>query len=62
MREACMEGRIENLAIITNKAFAQVDKDTYEELMHGFPGTIVYWEVGSPSKEMRRIDDAEYSK
>ncbi len=45
MRSECKHHRIKNLVITTNRGFARVATDTYENLKGGFPGTIVYWEV-----------------
>ena len=48
MKEACEEGRIQNLMILSNHAYAHVGRQAYRELKVGFRGAIVCWEV--PSK------------
>lgn len=45
MREACEDGRIRNLVVLSNKAFAQVATESHLNLKCGFRGTIIYWEV-----------------
>lgn len=45
MKDACMDGRISNLVILSNNAFAHVDRGKYLELTTGFSGTIINWEV-----------------
>ena len=45
MKNACLAGRIRNLMIVSNNAWAHVERDEYRELESDFPGTIIYWEV-----------------
>ena len=51
MKEACNEGRINNLLILSNKAFANAGQDVYRELTDAFRGTIIYWEVPLATSE-----------
>lgn len=50
MKEACVQHRISNLLILSNRAFAHVEKGTYKTLSVGFGGTIIYWEVSGSNK------------
>ena len=52
MKNACDEGRIQNLMVLSNNARAHVGNGTYEDLKNEFRGTIVYWEVAhAPTTE-----------
>ena len=45
MRRECKEARIRNLRIFSNRAFADVEADRFEQLRNDFRGTIIYREV-----------------
>lgn len=47
MKESCNAGRINNLSILSNKAFADIGQNAYQELTNDFRGTIIYWEVAN---------------
>lgn len=41
----CKAGRIKRLTILSNKAFGDLESESYLELRRFFPGTLVYWEI-----------------
>jgi hypothetical protein len=44
--EAARSGRIRELVLLSNDAYANVDRDDYREISPPFEGTILAWEVG----------------
>ena len=51
MKKSCKACRINNLLILSNKAHADVGRDTYRELTNDFRGTIIYWEIANQASE-----------
>lgn len=47
LRDACLDGRIGNLLILSNNSLALVDRHSYRQLEHEFRGVVVYWEVAN---------------
>ena len=45
MRRECIEGAIKSLGILSNKTFADVEAERFDQLRNEFSGTIIYWEV-----------------
>jgi hypothetical protein len=43
--QAWQEGRVKNLVIIANNAYANAQRQEFKELSVSFDGTIVYWEI-----------------
>ena len=45
MYKDCRSNRIDNLLVLSNRAYANVSTNTFRELENEFQGTIIYWEV-----------------
>jgi predicted alpha/beta hydrolase family esterase len=43
--ETWQAGRIKNLVVIANDAYANAEKQEFKQLSTSFDGTIIYWEV-----------------
>ena len=43
--DACINGRIRNLVILSNDVYANIERGDFRPLKNSFDGTILYWEV-----------------
>lgn len=47
MYDHCKAGRIKNFMVISNTAVGNAETEVYEMLSNAFPGTLLYWEIGT---------------
>lgn len=59
MYTAYKSGRISNLLVVSNRAFADAASGVFKQLRHDFRGTIIYWEV---RQEGAQTDEIESSR